>query len=198
MAIWLWLAKMDRPLSENEYHDMLELLPEDRRLRLERIPREKHQEVLCAYLLLRLALHDRYSWRTLPVISTEASGKPYFPAYPEVHFSLSHTAGAAAVAVADTPVGVDIEHVRPVSVRTMERIAGVRTQEAFFRCWVRREARVKRTGAGIVTMMKTETPLRAGEFYYEISSFPGYAAGVATGEPAPPQKIQRLHLDELL
>ncbi len=59
MAIWLWLAKMDRPLSENEYHDMLELLPEDRRLRLERIPREKHQEVLCAYLLLRLALHDR-------------------------------------------------------------------------------------------------------------------------------------------
>lgn len=40
MAIWLWLAKMDRPLSENEYHDMLELLPEDRRLRLERIPRE--------------------------------------------------------------------------------------------------------------------------------------------------------------
>ena len=73
MAIWLWLAKMDRPLSENEYHDMLELLPEDRRLRLERIPREKHQEVLCAYLLLRLALHDRYSWRTLPVISTEAS-----------------------------------------------------------------------------------------------------------------------------
>ena len=130
--------------------------------------------------------------------STEASGKPYFPAYPEVHFSLSHTAGAAAVAVADTPVGVDIEHIRPVSVCTMERIAGVRTQEAFFRCWVRREARVKRTGAGIVTMMKTETPLRAGEFYYEISSFPGYAAGVATGEPAPPQKIQRLHLDELL
>ena len=39
MAIWLWLAKMDRPLSENEYHDMLELLPEDRRLRLERIRR---------------------------------------------------------------------------------------------------------------------------------------------------------------
>ena len=112
--------------------------------------------------------------------------------------SSSHTAGAAAVAVADTPVGVDIEHIRPVSVRTMERIAGVRTQEAFFRCWVRREARVKRTGAGIVTMMKTETPLRAGEFYYEISSFPGYAAGVATGEPAPPKKIQRLHLDELL
>ena len=100
--------------------------------------------------------------------------------------------------MADTPVGVDIEHIRPVSVRTMERIAGVRTQEAFFRCWVRREARVKRAGAGIVTMMKTETPLRAGEFYYEISSFPGYAAGVATGEPAPPQKIQRLHLDELL
>ena len=59
-------------------------------------------------------------------------------------------------------MGVDIERVRPVSVRAMERIAGVRTEAAFFRSWVRREARVKRTGSGIVTMMRTEAPLNRG------------------------------------
>lgn len=68
----------------------------------------------------------------------------------------------------------------------MERIAGVRTEAAFFRSWVRREARVKRTGSGIVTMMRTEAPLNRGEFYYEVDSFHGYAAGVAAGQPEPP------------
>ncbi len=100
--------------------------------------------------------------------------------------------------LADTPVGVDIERVRPVSVRAMERIAGVRTEAAFFRSWVRREARVKRTGSGIVTMMRTEAPLNRGEFYYEVDAFHGYAAGVAAGQPEPPQPVHRLMLDQLL
>ena len=46
-------------------------------------------------------------------------GKPYFPEHPDVHFNLSHTAGAVLVGLSDRPVGVDIEHIRPVSQRTM-------------------------------------------------------------------------------
>ena len=80
----------------------------------------------------------------------------------------------------------------------MERIAGVRTEAAFFRSWVRREARVKRTGSGIVTMMRTEAPLNRGEFYYEVAACHGYAAGVAAGQPEPPQPVHRLMLDQLL
>ena len=116
-------------------------------------------------------------WRDLPRIEVDELGKPFFPDHPDTHFSLSHTAGAAAAALADMPVGVDIERVRPVSVRAMERIAGVRTEAAFFRSWVRREARVKRTGSGIVTMMRTEAPLNRGEFYYEVDAFHGSRGG---------------------
>ena len=144
MPIQVWLARMERPLTEQEYGDMIALLPDARRERLEKLPKEKHQEVLCAYLLLRMALWEQRGWRDLPRIEVDELGKPFFPDHPDTHFSLSHTAGAAAAALADTPVGVDIERVRPVSVRAMERIAGVRTEAAFFRSWVRREARVKR------------------------------------------------------
>ena len=198
MPIQVWLARMERPLTEQEYGDMMALLPDARRERLEKLPKEKHQEVLCAYLLLRMALWEQRGWRDLPRIEVDELGKPFFPDHPDTHFSLSHTAGAAAAALADTPVGVDIERVRPVSVRAMERIAGVRTEAAFFRSWVRREARVKRTGSGIVTMMRTEAPLDRGEFYYEVDSFHGYAAGVAAGQPEPPQPVHRLMLDQLL
>ena len=198
MPIQVWLARMERPLTEQEYGDMMAILPDARRERLEKLPKEKHQEVLCAYLLLRMALWEQRGWRDLPRIEVDELGKPFFPDYPDTHFSLSHTAGAAAAVLADTPVGVDIERVRPVSVRAMERIAGVRTEAAFFRSWVRREARVKRTGSGIVTMMRTEAPLSRGEFYYEVDAFHGYAAGVAAGQPEPPQPVHRLMLDQLL
>jgi hypothetical protein len=47
-------------------------------------------------------------------------------------------------------------------------------------------------------MMRTEAPLNRGEFYYEVDSFHGYAAGVAAGQPEPPQPVRRLMLDQLL
>ena len=198
MPIQVWLARMERPLTEQEYGDMMALLPDARRERLEKLPKEKHQEVLCAYLLLRMALWEQRGWRDLPRIEVDELGKPFFPDYPDTHFSLSHTAGAAAAVLADTPVGVDIERVRPVSVRAMERIAGVRTEAAFFRSWVRREARAKRSGAGVGTMLASETPLQPGERFYFLDTFPGYVAGVATRDGGPPGQVRKYSLDEMM
>ena len=59
MPIQVWLARMERSLTEQEYGDMMALLPDARRERLEKLPKEKHQEVLCAYLLLRMALWEQ-------------------------------------------------------------------------------------------------------------------------------------------
>ena len=198
MPIQVWLARMERPLTEQEYGDMMALLPDARRERLEKLPKEKHQEVLCAYLLLRMALWEQRGWRDLPRIGVDELGKPFFPDHPDTHFSLSHTAGAAAAALADMPVGVDIERVRPVSVRAMERIAGVRTEAAFFRSWVRREARAKRSGAGVGTMLASETPLQPGERFYFLDTFPGYVAGVATRDGGPPGQVRKYSLDEMM
>lgn len=198
MPIQVWLARMERPLTEQEYGDMMALLPDARQERLEKLPKEKHQEVLCAYLLLRMALWEQRGWRDLPRIEVDELGKPFFPDHPDTYFSLSHTAGAAAAALADTPVGVDIERVRPDERPGHGADRRRSDRAAFFRSWVRREARVKRTGSGIVTMMRTEAPLNRGEFYYEVDAFHGYAAGVAAGQPEPPQPVHRLMLDQLL
>ena len=66
MPIQVWLARMERPLTEQEYGDMMALLPDARRERLEKLPKEKHQEVLCAYLLLRMALWEQRGWGIFP------------------------------------------------------------------------------------------------------------------------------------
>lgn len=198
MPIQVWLARMERSLTEQEYGDMMALLPDARRERLEKLPKEKHQEVLCAYLLLRMALWEQCGWRDLPRIEVDELGKPFFPDHPDTHFSLSHTAGAAAAVLADTPVGVDIERVRPVSVRAMERIAGVRTEAALLSelgpaggpCQAHRQRDRDHDADG--------SAAEPGEFYYEVDAFHGYAAGVAAGQPEPPQPVHRLMLDQLL
>ena len=71
MPIQVWLARMERPLTEQEYGDMMAILPDARRERLEKLPKEKHQEVLCAYLLLRMALWEQRGWRDLPRIEVD-------------------------------------------------------------------------------------------------------------------------------
>lgn len=199
MPIELWAARLERPLTERETAVMLEMLPPERRERILRVKQEeKRREPLCAYLILRLALWEQYHWRELPAIRLSSQGKPYFPEHPTVHFNISHTSGAVLVGLSDQPLGVDIEKIRPVSRRAMRRLADVTTEEAFFQSWVRREARVKRNGAGVGTMMRAETPLQYGEFYHQLDTFPGYAAGVATRSREVPGAVRKYSLDEVL
>lgn len=194
----VWMIGPDRPLTAEEDAVLFRCLPPARRDRLERQSGEKREEVLLAYGLLRALLFWRYGWRTLPDVATADGGKPYFPAYPTVHFSLSHSSGAAAAAVSDMPVGVDIQRLCPVRPETLARLGGPQqTPEAFFQNWVRWEARAKRAGGGLWHMTRQEPPLRAGEHYTGLDSGPDFFAGVAAGEPMEPELVRRVPLREL-
>lgn len=195
----VWTARLDRPLTVEEESLLLTRLPPERRRRLERIRRaDRRREPLCAYALLALALRETLGWNERPPMALTERGKPYFPDFPQVQFSLSHTDGAVLVGLSDRAIGVDIERIRPVGDQLKRRVAGDAGEEAFFLLWVRREARAKRSGAGIGTMRGAEPPLEEGEFYHALETFPGYAAGVACGEEARPGKPREVVLEDLL
>ena len=115
MDIWLYMLSLARPLSEEEARAMLARLPEALREQLVGRKGAKRDASLCAYALLRRALHDRCGWEELPEVAFTARGKPYFPSCPDVFFSLSHTRGAVLLALHEQSVGADIERLRPVS-----------------------------------------------------------------------------------
>ena len=196
MPIGLWAVRLDRPLTEEETAELMSLLPAERRERLLRIGAEKRQEPLCAYGVLRLALRRTYGLQALPQMERTDRGKPYFPEFPNVHFSLSHTEGAVLAGVSDGPVGVDIERIRPVSRRLLERMAN--GGEDFFSVWVRREARSKQSGAGVGAMLREEPPFEAGEGFCFLETFPGYAAGVSGRTGDLPGTLQVCTLEELI
>ncbi len=198
MPVSLWAVRWTRPLTEEEAAALTDLLPSARRERLSRLKSpEKRQEALCAYGLLLLALRRLKNWTDFPETALNDGGKPFFPDCPDVQFSVSHTAGAALAAVSGQLVGVDIEQIRPLRQAFMRKLMGVEDQDVFFRSWVRREARTKCTGAGIGSMLRTEPPMEAGEFYQEADVFPGYQAGVAY-RGSGPIKLARLELEDLI
>lgn len=94
-------------------------------------------------------------------------GKPSLPADAnpyDLHFNVSHSGTIGLIAVARVvEIGIDIEQMRPEldpqvifpqafsrdEIRHLESLSGEAQKNAFYRCWVRKEAAVKATGLGL-------------------------------------------------
>jgi len=105
---------------------------------------------LAAHHFLRLTLGRRLDRPpAVLVFEVGAHGKP---AVDGVEFNLAHSGGVAVVAVAQRPVGVDVEVRRPISrpegVARRLGLAWPVGDDALLRAWCRTEALVKATGDG--------------------------------------------------
>ena len=129
--------------------------------RLEKVRSLKKQEdkvrSVAAFLLLQRALQD-LGISSVPEFAYQDGGKPYLPGCP-VHFSLSHTHGAVACAVADSPVGVDVQAKMEYSPRLAQRISSEEERAVLetagdkaltlTELWTKKEALAKKTGKGL-------------------------------------------------
>ncbi len=126
------------------------------------------------------------------VLWTGPNGKPFLRGGP--HFNLAHSGAVALFAVADFPIGIDVEAVRPVepglanSVFTPVELAYLATlspderQRAFFRGWTRKEAVIKGKGGSIADLQAIAVlpdAQLAGWQVTDLAVLPGYAAAVA-------------------
>ena len=106
--------------------------------------------------LLRYALHKYYGISDTTVAKTDR-GKPYLADYPHIHVNITHTDTLVAVAVSDSPVGVDAQTVTDkiygrVAKRMFtagEREYAAKSHENFYEVWTKKESFVKMTGEGL-------------------------------------------------
>jgi phosphopantetheine--protein transferase-like protein len=125
------------------------------------------REIVGAYLQTP---PERLRWRLGP------HGKPALEATSDrvLEFNLSHAGGWALVAVADRPVGVDVEALRPLAQlegmirrwcapdeqRRLGALPQERRDAAFLACWTAKEALLKAIGCGLqLPPQRIETPL---------------------------------------
>lgn len=118
-----------------------------------------------AYALLTYAVFHRWKLDRLPAVARTEGGKPYFPAFPQYQFNLSHSGSLALCALDEESVGADIEVIRPHHPRldkricSREELAWLNGQEdksaALCHLWVRKEALVKQQGIGLTVPLRS-------------------------------------------
>lgn len=156
------LAKNENPISDADFHFLLQFAPPEKQ---ERILRQRAKQN-ADNMLLGAALARHMIWETfhLPLsrqhIAYGPHGKPYLRDCPNVHFNFSHSGQYVAFAVADRPVGIDVQVIgayRPeVAVRVCsdEELARIGASDdptaEFTKLWTRKEAYLKMLGCGII------------------------------------------------
>ena len=139
-------------VTEGQFSALLDMASPERKKRAAAY-RKREDAVCClvAEALLRYAFPDRNP----ETLQTEPGGKPFWEG---THFNLSHSGPWVALAVGESPVGVDVEcfcrdrNVEALAKRqfTPEEQAFVgSSQERFLRIWTAKEARLKWDGTGL-------------------------------------------------
>jgi 4'-phosphopantetheinyl transferase len=89
-------------------------------------------------------------------ITRDEHGKPYFDHFPDVHFNISHSGSALALAVHKAPVGVDTERIGTPDFLIARRFFLADEQKyveknaiKFYEIWTKKEAYIKYTGEGL-------------------------------------------------
>ncbi|MBR7132596.1 MAG: 4'-phosphopantetheinyl transferase superfamily protein [Clostridia bacterium] len=88
------------------------------------------------------------------------NGKPLIKGADNFHFSISHSGNAVAVAVSSSPLGLDIEILKPANLKIADRFftqaenayifdSPTDTNRRFFEIWTKKEAVIKQSGMGL-------------------------------------------------
>lgn len=155
-----------------------------------------------AYALLSALLVEAGGVESLPEIARTREGKPYFPDRPDLQFSLSHSGDLSLCTLADTPVGADIELVRPRSLKLPRYVLSDREYtwyesrgsrwEDFYTLWTLKEARVKCTGEGVfrrpvrevaVPLLEPGAELAREGFRFASLAGEGWRGGLCRRDP---------------
>ena len=109
------------------------------------------------------------------VICAHPSGQPYIEGS-DMHISISHSGEYAVCALSETPVGIDIEKIRKVSDKLIDRVCTARereyviSDERFFEVWTAKEAYFKKIGTGITDLKSVDT-LDLKKEYHKIEDY---------------------------
>ncbi|NIK61103.1 4'-phosphopantetheinyl transferase family protein [Kribbella shirazensis] len=114
-----------------------------------------------------------------------------------VELSVTHSGQLVGVAVADRPVGLDVERVDPEldvdgvarvalsadEVRALHGHSGIEKARAFTTYWTRREAVVKATGVGLRGKLRADVPAGIQVRELDVGDDHRAALAVVTAEP---------------
>ena len=162
--------------------------------------REDKNRTLAGAFLLKAGM-EKLCLKTDVKIYSSDKGKPYIDG---LFFNISHSGDRAVCAFGTSEIGVDIEKIKPLSDRLMQKIAlpseraKISAAKQIVRLWTRKEALAKCVGTGLGDeIFKTdlsEDIVRLNGVTYRLKSFEldEYMLSVCSEFDFPPEKIEKV------
>lgn len=164
-----WLCCDISSFSEEKLKNALQNLSPSRKAHILRLRRpEDTVRSLAAESMVQALLRQHFGIRNAQ-IHRDAAGKPYLTGC-DLHISIAHCGEKAACVVSRTPVGIDIERIRPIKRKLIsyvcveeeaQYVLGAYREELcedadvlrrFFEIWTAKEAYFKKQGTGITNL----------------------------------------------
>ncbi|MDD4848588.1 MAG: 4'-phosphopantetheinyl transferase superfamily protein [Bacteroidales bacterium] len=146
------------------------LLSDSEIIELENFKNQKHQsEHACGLAITRKLLADHLSITPKEIIlDFEKHGKPFCKNDTQLFFNISHGGEFVAIAVADVPVGIDVETWQrkvPMTIASryfsteeqnaLNAVDGDEQKQLFFRLWTAKESYLKMLGTGLTRSLSS-------------------------------------------
>lgn len=122
---------------------------------------KQEMQALGSRLLLKHALFCTYGLSLDQAgLKKDDFGKPYFESAPHIYFNLSHSDRFVFCGLDNSPLGVDIEKIRPIKPNLasrfftpeetayLKKLPPTEEEKAFFQIWTAKESYMKATGKG--------------------------------------------------
>lgn len=177
---------------DDDFEKAYESLGEIAKKRVDRYKRDddKKRSLLAHMLLKKLMVKNHIDEKLV----YEENGRPVFESY-SYYLSLSHSGDVAFSAVSKSPVGIDVEKIRPISLSLINRvcvddekafviggyeitdeknICDIDVLKRFFEIWTAKEAYFKMIGSGITDLKSVNTlefekeSFQHGEYIFTI------------------------------
>jgi 4'-phosphopantetheinyl transferase len=193
--------------SERDEKLLIRLPPSWRwRIRRQRRPGNR-QRSLWGSLLMQQALREARI--PLQELRREISGRPTLKSPQPFYVSVSHTANCAVCVLSSTPVGIDVEPLRPLPTRALPLFLTPIEQSALLadspsstgplHAWVQKEAVVKADGRGLqipltaVRLAPRQARLENHHWFLaELALHPAYVTYLASQEPLTTYQIVQM------
>ena len=132
------------------------------------------------------------------VFAVNSCGKPFLVNNSNVYYNISHVGNCIACVVGDVSVGVDVELVKPIDVKIVERFfmpdeqkyilssTGDLRNMRFFEVWTKKESRIKCEGKGLFESLTSFSVFdsldKSGVFYHCIYNNDGLIGHVCSSK----------------
>lgn len=166
MSVKVYVLHTEFLENETVFQDKYNHLSKEKQKKISKIHTRKKQICSLGKELLFTQICEIFHIEN-PDIALGEFGKPYFVAYPDVHFNFSHSGDYILCAVYNHPIGADIQAWKSVNDNIGKKIFTSHEQKSFslaerdnhenlfFRYWTSKESYIKLTGQGLRQGLQT-------------------------------------------